>query len=87
MIRKIFYELTARFPSHLNRIWMAHYAYMFTPAQLCFLVHCLDETKHLQGPVVEVGCARGQTTLYLNLHLASLESPKPYICIDTRLLL
>ena len=83
MIRKIFYELTARFPSHLNRIWMAHYLYMFTPAQLCFLVHCLDETKHLQGPVVEVGCARGQTTLYLNLHLASLESPKPYICIDT----
>jgi hypothetical protein len=83
MFRKIFYELTARFPSHLNRIWMAHYSYMFTPAQLAFLVHCLDKTRHLSGPIVEIGCARGQTTLYLNLHLRSLGIQKRYICIDT----
>jgi O-methyltransferase len=83
MFRKMFYELTARFPSHLNRIWMAHYSYMFTPAQLAFLVHCLDKTRHLSGPIVEIGCARGQTTLYLNLHLRSLGIQKRYICIDT----
>ncbi len=83
MIRNLFYELTARYPSHLNRIWMAHYPYMFTPAQLCFLVQCLDQTKDLEGPVLELGCARGQTTLYLNKHLASLGSRRPYICIDT----
>src|ERR1700676_2135840 len=62
---------------------MAHFHYMVTPFQLAFLVRCLDETKELPGPIVEVGCARGQTTLYLNLHLASLGVQKPYICIDT----
>jgi O-methyltransferase len=83
MLRKLFYELTSRFPSHLNRIWMAQYNYMFTPAQLAFLVRCLEETKILPGPIVEVGCARGQTTLYLNKHLLSASIQKPYICIDT----
>jgi len=83
MLRTLFYELTSRFPSYLNRIWMAQYNYMFTPAQLAFLVRCLDETKALPGPIVEVGCARGQTTLYLNMHLRSAGIQKPYICIDT----
>jgi hypothetical protein len=39
---------------------------MFTLSELAFLVRRLDETKDLQSPIGEVGCARGQATLYLN---------------------
>lgn len=83
MLRSIFYETTYRFPSHLNRIWMAHYGYMFTPAELCFLVSCIDRTRDLPGPILEVGCFRGQTTLFLNYHMNCSGIEKSYICVDT----
>lgn len=77
------YHLTYMFPTPLNRTWMPHYSYMFTPAQLAFLVSCLDQTSSLPGPILEVGCARGHTTLYLNQHMDACGLEKPYICLDT----
>jgi O-methyltransferase len=59
------------------------YEYMFTPAQLAFLVRCLDETEGVPGAIVEIGCASGRTTVFLNKHLDDLRSSRPYVCVDT----
>ena len=57
--------------------------YNFTPAQLHLLCDSLDQTRHLKGPILEIGCASGQTTIYLNTHLKTTGALKPYVCIDT----
>ena len=59
------------------------YEYMFTPAQLAFLLRCLDETEAVPGVVVEIGCATGRTTVFLNKHLDELRSARRYVCVDT----
>jgi predicted O-methyltransferase YrrM len=61
----------------------ARYPYFFTPAQLAFLCDCLDETLNLPGCVVEVGCARGSTTIFLNRHLQARGIQKQYYALDT----
>jgi predicted O-methyltransferase YrrM len=60
-----------------------HYEYMFTPAQLAFLVRCVDETEGVPGAIVEIGCATGRTTVFLNKHLDELRSSRRYVCVDT----
>lgn len=59
------------------------YGYLHTPVQLAFLCRCLDDTRDVPGCVVEAGCYRGQTTLYLNRHMTAEGIDKPYIAIDT----
>ena len=59
------------------------YGYNFTPRQLCFLVSCIDRTKSLTGAIVEVGCFRGHTSIFLNTHMDVEAVDKPYYAIDT----
>jgi SAM-dependent methyltransferase len=59
------------------------YQYLHTPAQLAHLCRCLDETRHVAGCILEVGCYRGETTLFLNYHMTSQGIDKPYFAIDT----
>ncbi len=61
----------------------ARYPYFFTPAQLAYLCDCLDRTLDLPGCIVEVGCARGFTTIFLNRHLRARGIQKPYYALDT----
>ncbi len=61
----------------------AGYPYFFTPAQLGFLCDCLDETGNLPGCVVEIGCNRGSTTIFLNRHLRDRGIQKSYYALDT----
>lgn len=88
-IRRRASTLTARavkrvgYHTPLHRLVFYRYEYMFRPGQLAFLCQCLDETSHLSGPVVEIGCAGGHTTVFLNKHLDDLGGQRPYICIDT----
>ncbi len=75
-------EVISRSP--LDRYLNAGYPYMQSPAQLCFLCHCLDATRNLRGgAIVELGCARGQTTAFLNQHMDIEGIEKPYFCVDT----
>ena len=83
LLERMFFTLTARTNSPLARAWMPHYPYMFSPGQLAFMVQCLDRTKDVPGCILEVGCMRGRTTVYLNRHLDSLQSTKLYYAIDT----
>jgi SAM-dependent methyltransferase len=61
----------------------AGYPYFFTPAQLGFLCDCIDETRNLAGCIVEVGCNRGATTIFLNRHLRDRGIRKEYFALDT----
>jgi predicted O-methyltransferase YrrM len=67
----------------LHRVVFYRYDYMFRPAELSLLVSCLTRTTGLPGPILEIGCAAGHTTVYLNKHLQDLKDHREYICIDT----
>ena len=69
--------------SRFRRLVFPTYGYEFTPAQLCFLCQCLQDTKHLHGAVAEVGCNDGATTLFLNRYLDCESIEKPYFAVDT----
>jgi O-methyltransferase len=69
--------------SPLFALVAAGYPYFFTPAQLGFLCDCLDETRNLPGCIVEVGCNRGATTIFLNRHLRDRGIQKAYYALDT----
>jgi SAM-dependent methyltransferase len=59
------------------------YSFMFSSRQLKFLLDSLDETKSIDGCVLEVGCAHGATTIFLYEYLRDSGVSKPYYCIDT----
>jgi O-methyltransferase len=74
--RVLFHTPLARFLAH-------RYEYSFKPHQLCFLLSCIDKTAKLPGPIFEVGCFRGITTIWINTHMDVAGIEKPYIAIDT----
>jgi SAM-dependent methyltransferase len=59
------------------------YGYMFQPRELCFLVSCATGTNGLPGAILEVGCAGGNTTVFLCKHLDSIGDERKYFCLDT----
>lgn len=64
--------------------WVAHrWQYNFSPSQLGFLCSCLDRTRDVPGPVFEVGCFAGVTTVFLNKHMSAEGMEKPYYAFDT----
>ena len=66
------------------RRYMYHrYPYNFMPQQLSYFVDCLNQTKDVPGAIFEIGCASGNTTIFLNKHLEYAGIDKEYICIDT----
>ena len=56
---------------------------MFSPRQLIFFTQCLEETRHVAGCCVEVGCAYGQTTVFLRKFMEESGITKDYYAIDT----
>jgi SAM-dependent methyltransferase len=71
------------FHSGLHRLIFYRYDYMFRPRELALLVSSITETHGLTGPIFEIGCAAGHTTVYLNKHLDDIEDPRDYVCLDT----
>jgi SAM-dependent methyltransferase len=67
----------------LGRLVFYRYDYMFHPMDLSFLVQCVTDTAHLRGPILELGCAGGHTSVFLNKHLDDLEGNRSYFAIDT----
>lgn len=71
------------FHTGLHRIFFYRYDYMFRPSELALLVSSLTETHGQKGPILEIGCAAGHTTVYLNKHLDDLGDSREYVCLDT----
>jgi len=56
---------------------------MFSPAQLGFLCEKITNTSEVPGSILEVGCAFGATTVFLNRHIDCLGIDVDYYTIDT----
>jgi O-methyltransferase len=82
-LRSLFRELRFRTPLRRFSPSFHSYDYQFTPAQLAFFVHCVEQTSSVSGPILEIGCALGKTTLFLEQHLRATSDPRRYYCIDT----
>jgi predicted O-methyltransferase YrrM len=78
---KLGFDLASR--TRLQKYLYYRYDYSFSPHQLGYLVGALDCTASLPGVILEVGCAYGHTTVFLNKHLAAVGDRRRYICIDT----
>jgi hypothetical protein len=73
----------AAYRSPFARLVAPRYIYNFRPAQLCFLTDCVDRTRDLPGPMLEIGCFSGATTVWLNMHMRASGIRKPYVALDT----
>jgi O-methyltransferase len=74
---------TVAYRTGLHRTLFYRYDYMFRPRDLALLVTFLTETSGLPGPIFEIGCAAGHTTVFLNKHLDDLDDARRYVCLDT----
>ncbi|MGH7794695.1 MAG: TylF/MycF/NovP-related O-methyltransferase [Candidatus Binatia bacterium] len=72
-----------QFNSPLRRYFFPRYTYKFSPPQICFLCYCIENTKHIDGAISEVGCAAGSTTVFLKKYMAAQNIDKDYYAIDT----
>lgn len=59
------------------------YGMLLTPLELLELMGAIVKGEKLSGEVVEVGVARGKTTVFVNTLLDELGSQKKYFAIDT----
>ena len=74
---------TVAYRTGLHRTLFYRYDYMFRPRDLALLTTLLTETSGIEGPIFEIGCAAGHTTVFLNKHLDDLEDTRQYKCLDT----
>lgn len=72
-----------QFHSPLRRYFFPRYTFSFTPQQLNFLCQCIDETKDVKGAICEIGCAAGNTTVFLNKFMNVQIIEKEYFALDT----
>ena len=56
---------------------------MFSPAQLGFFCDRITDVADVPGSILEVGCAWGRTTVFLNRHIDSIGMDVDYYAIDT----
>ena len=84
-IRMLLATLVRRFAYYtgLHRVLFYRYDYMFRPRELAELVGALTDTHGMKGPILEIGCAAGHTTVYLNKHLDDLDDTRTYVSLDT----
>jgi O-methyltransferase len=74
---------TVAFHTGLHRTLFYRYDYMFRPRDFALLTELLTETSGQKGPIFEIGCAAGHTTVFLNKHLDDLGDAREYKCLDT----
>jgi len=77
---RVFSALTR---TRLGKYLLPSYDYMFSPSQLSLLAAELERTDGIEGSILEVGCASGATTVFLNQHLEWIGSAKRYFALDT----
>jgi O-methyltransferase len=74
-------QLLLRTPA--RELFTYRYRFMFSPAQLGFLCARITAAAEVPGSILEVGCAFGATTVFLNRHIDSLGIGVDYYAIDT----
>jgi len=69
--------------SPLRKYFFYRYNYMFSPQQLFLFCDSIKKTSELNGSIVEIGCAEGRSTVFVQKYMQSENIEKRYICIDT----
>lgn len=85
-IKNVLYLLAKRFiykNSLTRRLVQCRYPYNLEVTQIKCLLDCINSTRNLNGNIIEIGVARGMTTVLLNQYLKETEDIRVYICIDT----
>jgi predicted O-methyltransferase YrrM len=78
-----------QFLTPLRRSMVHRYDYFFWPVELAFLCELLEQGIKDGGIALEVGCAQGASTVFLNNHLTwaqryhGLRADEGYVCLDT----
>ena len=72
-----------QFNTPWRRYFFPRFAYSFSAPQLCFLCQCIEDAKHVNGAISEIGCAGGSTTVFLNKNMDAQNIEKAYYAIDT----
>lgn len=67
----------------LAEISAPSYSYGLQVSELCALSNAISATTGHEGRIVEIGVARGMTTVFLNTHLRQLGDEREYLAIDT----
>jgi hypothetical protein len=73
----------------LRELSRPRYVYNIEPAQIAWLCQAIEETRIPQaadrdrGCVVEVGVARGMTSVFLLEHMSQIRDERTYVCVDT----
>ncbi len=82
-IRTIFKDISLK--TGTNSRLFSRYPYMFSPAQLIALTDCIKSVSDVPGSFVEVGCAYGATTVFLNKFMNDHKNlaKRNYYAIDT----
>jgi predicted O-methyltransferase YrrM len=83
IFRKIIKEILYLAPVPARRFFFPGFDLQMSPPQLCYLCNCLQITKDVPGIILEIGCAYGATTLFLNRYLDAVGIDKDYVVIDT----
>ena len=83
ILRKWIKEILFLSPIPMRRYFFPGFEFQMEPPQLCYLCNCLQITKDVPGAILEVGCAYGATTLFLNRYLEAVGVDKDYVVIDT----
>jgi len=76
-------DLILNSDGRLVRSWLPSWDYYVFTGELCILCECLEATAQLPGPILEIGCAMGHTTIFLNKHMDLIRLDKRYLCVDT----
>jgi len=69
--------------SPFRKYFFYRYHYMFSPQQLFFICENIKKTKDIDGSILEIGCAEGRTTVFVNKYMQKEGIDKQYIAIDT----
>ncbi len=81
MLKRLAKKTLLRTP--LKRHFIPAYRYMYRPEQLWFLCEALRSTADVEGNIAEIGCAFGNTTIFLNFYMDDIGLEKPYYAVDT----
>lgn len=71
------------FIKKFRKYFYPKYSYNFTAPQLCYLCSAISETRAVDGNILEIGCAKGETTIFIKNYMQNTGIVKPYYAIDT----
>ena len=78
LIKRIVYRLPV-----LRNVMLPEYRYWVDPGELSAMVGLIDATRGTGGAIVEIGVARGDTSVFLLEHLRTTGDPRTLVLVDT----